>query len=119
MRRTILFLTATLSMALMMTLIMACHHEPDAIPGQSVQRSAPPASSHPQASSAPLTASVRRVEVEVGSRVEIGERVAVLEAMKMEFPVLADVAGVVEWLGAKPGQMVSAGEALVGVTCDA
>jgi hypothetical protein len=47
MRRTTLFLTTIL--------FLACHHEPDALPGQSTRRNAPPP--QPQASSAPLTAS--------------------------------------------------------------
>ena len=46
MRRTTLFLITIL--------FLACHHEPDAIPGQSAKRNAPP---QPQASSTPLTAS--------------------------------------------------------------
>jgi hypothetical protein len=45
MRRTILFLIPFL--------FLACHHEPDAIPGQSVKGNTPAA--QPQASSAPLT----------------------------------------------------------------
>ena len=47
MRRSTLFLTTIL--------FLACHREPDAIPGQSVKRAATPP--QPQASSAPLTAS--------------------------------------------------------------
>ncbi|WP_433926475.1 urea carboxylase [Sorangium cellulosum] len=68
---------------------------------------------------APLTACVWKVDVEPGQRVEAGQRVAVLEAMKMEFAVVADVAGAVDWIGCRPGQMVSAGQALVGVSADA
>lgn len=54
-----------------------------------------------------------------GQRVKAGQRVAVLEAMKMEFAVVADVAGAVDWVGCRPGQMVSAGLPLVGVSADA
>ncbi|WP_437893132.1 5-oxoprolinase/urea amidolyase family protein [Sorangium sp. So ce124] len=68
---------------------------------------------------APLTACVWKVDVAEGQRVEAGQRVAVLEAMKMEFPVVADVAGAVGWIGCRPGQMVSAGQPLVGVSADA
>ncbi|AUX44668.1 urea carboxylase [Sorangium cellulosum] len=67
---------------------------------------------------APLTACVWKVDVAPGQRVEAGQRVAVLEAMKMEFAVVADVAGAVDWIGCRPGQMVSAGQALVGVSAD-
>ncbi|XXX72464.1 urea carboxylase [Sorangium sp. So ce134] len=68
---------------------------------------------------APLTACVWKVDVAPGQRVEAGQRVAVLEAMKMEFAVVADVAGAVDWIGCRPGQMVSAGQPLVGVSADA
>jgi urea carboxylase len=64
---------------------------------------------------APLTASVWTVEAELHQRVVAGQRVAVLEAMKMEFPVVAECAGTVSWIGCKPGQMVSAGQALIGI----
>ncbi|XYH93246.1 urea carboxylase [Sorangium sp. So ce1128] len=68
---------------------------------------------------APLTACVWKVDVAPGQRVEAGQRVAVLEAMKMEFAVVADVAGAVDWIGCRPGQMVSAGQPLVGVSVHA
>ncbi|WP_437585530.1 urea carboxylase [Sorangium sp. So ce1000] len=68
---------------------------------------------------APLTACAWKVDVAEGQRVEAGQRLAVLEAMKMEFPVVADVAGAVGWIGCRPGQMVSAGQPLVGVSADA
>ncbi|MGK3961466.1 5-oxoprolinase/urea amidolyase family protein [Sorangium sp. So ce1667] len=68
---------------------------------------------------APLTACVWKVDVAPGQRVEAGQRVAVLEAMKMEFAVVADVAGAVDWIGCRPGQMVSAGQPLVGVSAHA
>jgi urea carboxylase len=39
----------------------------------------------------------------------------VLEAMKTEVSVPADVAGRVVWLGCAPGQLVTAGQPLVGI----
>ena len=42
---------------------------------------------------AELVAAVMKVEVEVGQQVAADDAVVILESMKMEIPVLADVAG--------------------------
>jgi urea carboxylase len=60
----------------------------------------------------PMTASVWQVAVEPGQRVGAGERVIVLEAMKMEFIVVAPVDGVVETVNCARGGMVIAGQNL-------
>jgi urea carboxylase len=60
----------------------------------------------------PMTASVWQVAVEPGQRVGAGERVIVLEAMKMEFIVVAPVDGIVETVHCIRGGMVTAGENL-------
>ena len=61
---------------------------------------------------APMTASVWQIAVEPGQRVGAGERVIVLEAMKMEFIVVAPVDGVVETVHCTRGGMVLAGQNL-------
>ena len=60
----------------------------------------------------PMTASVWQVAVEPGQRVGAGERVFVLEAMKMEFVVVAPSNGVVEGIHCARGGMVMAGQNL-------
>jgi urea carboxylase len=60
----------------------------------------------------PMTASVWHVAVEPGQRVGAGERVIVLEAMKMEFVVVAPADGVVEVVHCTRGGMVMAGQNL-------
>ena len=60
----------------------------------------------------PMTASVWQIAVEPGQRVGAGERVIVLEAMKMEFIVVAPVAGIVETVHCARGGMVMAGQNL-------
>jgi urea carboxylase len=60
----------------------------------------------------PMTASVWQVAVEPGQRVGAGERVIVLEAMKMEFVVVAPADGVVEVVHCARGGMVMAGQNL-------
>jgi urea carboxylase len=64
---------------------------------------------------APFAAKVGDVSVAEGDTVENGDRVAVLEAMKMEVSVPADRAGRVTWVGCRPGQLVTAGQPLVGI----
>ncbi|WP_437707502.1 acetyl-CoA carboxylase biotin carboxyl carrier protein subunit [Sorangium sp. So ce448] len=80
-----------------------------------MRRGPPPTTPSPRVLpvTAPLTACVWKVDVAEG------QRLAVLGAMKMEFPVVADVAGAVGWIGCRPGQRVSAGQPLVGVSADA
>ena len=59
------------------------------------------------------------VEVEVGQRVAPDDAVVVLESMKMEIPVLAEVAGVVGEVVVSPGDVVSDGDPLVVVDLSA
>lgn len=62
---------------------------------------------------AELVANVLSIEVVVGQRVEATDEVAVLDSMKMEIPVLADVAGTVMEIVAGPGDVVRDGDPLV------
>ncbi len=59
-----------------------------------------------------MTASVFQISVEPGQRVEAGQKVIVLDAMKMELAIGSAVAGVIEKILCKSGQMVSAGQQL-------
>ena len=58
----------------------------------------------------PMQGTVVKVLVEAGQSVTAGEPVVVLEAMKMENNVNADVDGVVAEVRVEPGQSVAAGE---------
>ncbi|MBN9105413.1 MAG: biotin/lipoyl-binding carrier protein [Propionibacteriaceae bacterium] len=62
---------------------------------------------------AELVANVLSVEVEPGQRVGPQDAVAVLESMKMEIPVLAEVAGSVTEVVVTPGDVVHEGDPLV------
>ena len=62
---------------------------------------------------APLAANVWQVPVAVGDLVEVGDALVVLEAMKMETWVYAEVAGKVSAVLAEPGSLVTGGAALV------
>ena len=62
---------------------------------------------------AELVAAVLKVEVEVGQHVAAADSVVILESMKMEIPVLADVAGSVVEVVVADGDVVSDGDPLV------
>ena len=60
-----------------------------------------------------FTANVWDIKVAPGDAVAKGDTLLVLEAMKMESPVLAPVAGVVRALPAEQGALAAAGQTLV------
>ena len=62
---------------------------------------------------AELVAAVMKVEVEVGQTVAAEDLVVILESMKMEIPVLADVAGSVSEIVVSAGDVVNDGDPLV------
>jgi pyruvate carboxylase subunit B len=64
---------------------------------------------------APMQGLVAKVTVQVGDHVEVGQTVAVLEAMKMQNDIPADVSGVVQAINVQAGQVVSRGDPLVTV----
>lgn len=63
--------------------------------------------------SAELVASVLAVTVQAGQRVGVGDELLLLDSMKMEIPVLADVAGIVTEVVVAPGDTVRDGDPLV------
>jgi biotin carboxyl carrier protein len=54
------------------------------------------------------------VTVKVGDRIQENDQVAVLEAMKMEMPIVAPITGTVKEVSVKAGQEVEA-EAVIAV----
>jgi acetyl-CoA carboxylase biotin carboxyl carrier protein len=65
---------------------------------------------------AELVAAVLKVEVEVGSWVAADDAVVILESMKMEIPVLAEVPGTVTEVVVAQGDVVSDGDPLVVIS---
>jgi propionyl-CoA carboxylase alpha chain len=65
---------------------------------------------------APLPGSVVSVEVEVGDDVAIGDVLVVIEAMKMEHRIVADVAGIVAELTVAVGDRVDAHDVVARIT---
>lgn len=59
-----------------------------------------------------MVGKILKVEKQVGDRVEEDDVVIVMEAMKMEIPVIAPAAGVVKEIKVAPGQAVEAEQVL-------
>ena len=62
----------------------------------------------------PMVGKIVTVTVKVGDKVKEDDQVAVLEAMKMEMPVVAPITGTVKEVCVIPGQEVEA-EAVIAV----
>ena len=64
---------------------------------------------------APMPGKVIAVLVAEGDAVEAGQPLVLVEAMKMETTLAAEIAGTVRRVGVQPGQLVDAGQVLVEV----
>lgn len=62
---------------------------------------------------AELVATVLAVSAEVGGRVEPDDELVLLESMKMEIPVLSEIAGTITEVVVHPGDVVRDGDPLV------
>jgi biotin carboxyl carrier protein len=62
-----------------------------------------------------MVGKILKVEKKVGDRVEEDEVVIVMEAMKMEIPVVAPVTGVLKEIKVSPGQSVEAEQTLAEI----
>ena len=60
----------------------------------------------------PMQATVVKVLVKAGAPVVAGDLICVLEAMKMEQPIMAPIDGTVESVGVSPGDAISGGHVL-------
>ena len=67
---------------------------------------------------APMPSLVIEVKVNVGDKVEKGQAVVVLESMKTETVLRAEVDGVIKVIGCKNGEMVEEGRELVNIEAD-
>ena len=63
-----------------------------------------------------MVANVLVVEVAVDDAADIGDTVVLLESMKMEIPVIAEVAGTVTAVKVAAGDVVQEGDPLVELT---
>ena len=61
---------------------------------------------------APAPGKVLRVHAEAGKPIAEGDRICILEALKMELPIVSPASGTVKALRIAPGQAVEAGDVL-------
>ena len=61
---------------------------------------------------APMVGKILKVEKKAGERVEEDDVVVVMEAMKMEIPVVAPTGGTIKVIKVSPGQAVEAEQEL-------
>jgi acetyl-CoA carboxylase biotin carboxyl carrier protein len=64
---------------------------------------------------APMVGKILRLEKKVGDRVDEDEAVLMMEAMKMEIPVVAPAAGVLKEIKVSAGQAVEADQLLAEI----
>ena len=65
---------------------------------------------------AEMVANVWKVLVAAGDAVSDGDTLVILESMKMEIPVLAEVNGTVSVLGVQEGQVVQEGDLIAEIS---
>lgn len=61
---------------------------------------------------APAAGKILKVHATAGTRVDEGDRICVMEALKMELPIVAPAAGTVKTVHVTAGQAVEAGDPL-------
>jgi len=64
---------------------------------------------------APMPGKITKILKQIGDSVEAGDVVLVMEAMKMEYTLKADIAGKIETLSCKDGDQVALGKLLVKI----
>jgi acetyl-CoA carboxylase biotin carboxyl carrier protein len=67
---------------------------------------------HMHTIAAELVANVASVSAQVGDQVVPTDTLVLLESMKMEIPVLAEVAGVVSEIAVQPGDVIREGDVI-------
>jgi acetyl-CoA carboxylase biotin carboxyl carrier protein len=64
---------------------------------------------------ASMAGSVWKVLVQVGDQVEVGQDVVILESMKMEIPIEAELGGTVKEVKVAEGDFVNEGDIIIEV----
>ncbi|MGM0876627.1 MAG: acetyl-CoA carboxylase biotin carboxyl carrier protein subunit [Bacillota bacterium] len=60
-----------------------------------------------------MTGSVWKILVQAGDQVEEGQEVVILESMKMEIPIVAEMSGTVKEIKINEGNFVNDGDVLI------
>jgi acetyl-CoA carboxylase carboxyltransferase component len=86
-----------------------------AVPSSEPRRPTPHGPPNTAALRAPTAGKLLAIDVEVGTPVARGQRFAVLEAMKMEHVLVAELSGIVRAIAAQPGTVLDAGDPVLFV----
>jgi acetyl-CoA carboxylase biotin carboxyl carrier protein len=62
-----------------------------------------------------MAGSIWKILVQVGDQVEEGQEVVILESMKMEIPIVAELRGVVKDINKQEGEFVNEGEVIIEI----
>ena len=65
---------------------------------------------------AEMVANVWKVQIAVGDTVAEGDTLVILESMKMEIPVIAEVDGVVSTIAVSEGQVIQEGDLIAEIS---
>ena len=65
---------------------------------------------------ADMVANVMEIYVAEGDQISVGDTVALLESMKMEIPVISEVAGIISRLAVTQGDVVQEGDLIVEIS---
>ncbi|MEV0295098.1 biotin/lipoyl-binding carrier protein [Nocardia sp. NPDC050710] len=65
---------------------------------------------------AEMVSTVLTVEVTVGDKVQLDQTLVLLESMKMEIPVLTEVAGEITSIAVEPGQVLQQGDLIAVIS---
>lgn len=63
----------------------------------------------------PLSATIVEISVKEGQEIMLGDRVAVMEAMKMQTPILSEISGIVTGIHAKSGAALKPGDKILKI----
>jgi pyruvate carboxylase len=63
----------------------------------------------------PFAGNIVEISVKEGQEVLAGDRIAIMEAMKMQTPILSKIDGIVTWISAKPGDSLRPGDKIVKI----
>jgi urea carboxylase len=63
-----------------------------------------------------IPGSLWKLDIEIGQRINAGDTLAIIESMKMEFPIRSDVGGIVTSIFVKEGQQLNTGQMLIVIS---
>ncbi|WP_067534917.1 biotin/lipoyl-binding carrier protein [Nocardia crassostreae] len=65
---------------------------------------------------AEMVSTVQKISVSVGDHVAINDELIMLESMKMEIPVVAEIEGTVTSINVKPGDVLQKGDLIAVIS---